>query len=191
MPRTPRTPALIAGMGGLIMPYRHASLSEVIGNQKMDHGPYLDIASYRVRHQMLLAPVTQSGSNGAVQRHLVGQDWWFEAELPWNARLVASRSKEAVGFLEELLIGHQDVGYRVSCLFTLGDALSYNESGAGGADYQAGLFAPEALLEVVDTTVRSDAGASPDAVIRTFVRGQGTSLLQGVRGNDVHFNVLQ
>ena len=186
MPRLDREIISIAGIGGHIMPYRFSAieLQQVLAGQLLFAGPFLEISTWRVRHMQRLIENTHSGSGGAIKRVLVAQDFDFAAEIPWNGRLIAIRSKESVGFMENLLVGAQASEYNVAILFSMGDALSYDTQDAGGTDFRAFLYAPQALLQFAEV-INDSTGTD---IVRVNIRGQGNSLLKGFRGSTLLFN---
>ena len=179
-------------MGGFISPLRFTSdqLQSIVNNERMYSGTYIEVGEWRGLHTHILARVPHSGSNGAIQRVPVAQDFSFDAEIPWNARLVASRSAEAVGFMEELLVGTVDAGYTVACLLAMGDSLNYNARGAGGENYRAALYCPEMLLEFAEVVVSSKGTTDSTGVVTVNIRARATALVQGLRGALVRFNNL-
>jgi hypothetical protein len=189
MPRAAREPLMIPGFGGHLQVYRYigrddtgATSEDPADVGKLYEGSFIDVHRWRIRHEYRLADVTHSGSNGAIKRVMVAQDFEFFAELPWNSReLNPSYNGEALGFIQELLVGQALSDYNVSILFALGDSLQY-----GDPNRRAALHAPQVLIEEVET-VNDSTGT---AVVSINIRGRGNSLLRGVRGLQVQFNDL-
>ncbi len=182
MPREERTIRRVAGIGGHIMPFRVDPESPETWNPYS--GDFLEISRWEVLHQYIWVEDTHSGSNGAILRSLVGQDWTCRATLPWNARFAKSRTKESIGFMEEILLGRQTNDNNVSILFAIGDSLSYNQADLGGVDERAALFAKKMALSSV-RMVNSNEGRN---VFRIEIAGLGNSLLVGYRGDTQKFN---
>lgn len=181
MPRRERQIVRIAGIGGAIRPFRFDAAS---AEQSIFAGDYLEISEWRVRHVKLLVEDTHSGSNSAVLRSVVAQDWQAAFAIPWNARLSKeAASRGSVGFLEEILIGTINSNFYVSMLFELGDALSYNQEGAGGQENRAFYWGKKMLFGEIET-INDNTGRN---IIRMNCRGQGSSLLKGYRGNVLKF----
>lgn len=195
MPRLARDIVTIPGVGGHLMIKRSLGRDDTGAliedptdlGKAYENAVYLEISRYWVRHQYIRALITHSGSNGAIKRALVAQDWEFAAELPWNAREIATRDSEAVGFIENILLGNRAADWNVSILFNLGDPLHYPDSTLGsGLDRRGGLHGSEVALELSEVVCDS-TGAD---VIQINVTGKGNSLLRGIRGTEVMFNNL-
>ena len=185
MPREDRDIVRLAGIGGHVMPFKF-NPDDTSEQANPYAGLFLEITRWEVLHENIIVEDPHSGSGGAILRALVAQDWVCQFTLPWNARLEASRDKESVGFLEEILVGRQNAAYNVSILFAIGDSLTYNTFGAGGPDERAALFAKKMLLRRV-RMINSNDGRG---IVRFEAHGEGNSLLQGFRGNTQKFNLV-
>lgn len=185
MPRTERKIVTLPGIGGYIQPYQPTA-SELntpgVRPSTFANQPKLEVFKWSVRHEFRLADITHSGSNGAIQRTLVAQDFDCTFEIPWNSSLAESKSK--IGFVQNLLVGGADAEYNVSIFFAMGDPLSYLAAGAGGTNRHAGLFADKILISEI-TTICDSTGTD---VIRIDCKAMGNSLLQGYRGEEQQFN---
>ena len=197
MPRLARNIVYIPGIGGHLLVKRSPGAFEPLSAdiaKTYEGGLYLEVGNWLVRHEYVLAKITHSGSNGAIKRVIVAQDWDFACEIPWNAREVGQRPQEAIGFVQSILIGNVTDNYNVSILFQLGDALAYPDTsavagGGLGVDRRASLHGPEVLLETAQTICSSTGEPNtPGRIIQVNVRGRGNSLLQGYRGADIQFN---
>lgn len=185
MGRVERRSRPISGMGGCLR-INHPVLDPYGEYLTVTHTGLLDVSRWTMRHKHILAEVTHSGSLGAVKRAVVAGDFQFTAACPWNARmgektaaLPGSLDGVLLGFLEEILAGHESVGYAVGMEFYLGDPLLYVDvNGVYQPEDVAFLAAEEVLVEdfnvVCDTTGRH--------VVRLDFMGWGNSLLRGLRG---------
>lgn len=193
MPREIRRGVPIAGIGGFLMPWIFNKLQldngQITPNAcySASGGVFLDVGRWVGEHTMILTRTTGSGSNGAIQRALVAQDFHARAQLSWDARRTRIEQR-AWGFLENMLIGVQDVEYNIALLLQLGAPGAYGDPGhpAGGEDERAFMFIPEILLE----RVRMINDGTGTDVVRAEVELAGNSLVQGWRGTTQMFNVI-
>ncbi len=199
MPRAARPATLIPGLGGYMMIRR--GQKEDIPGEAMRHPEdmaefyanafLLDVLRWRVRHRYIWAPATHSGSNGSLNRIIVAQDWEFDAELTWNAAEVQAYDTEALGFMEEILLGNRENDWNVSILFQIGDPLAYPDIlGKLGLDRRAGLHGPYALLEYGEMVNDGTGRGGQESVVRAIVHGVGNGLLRSVRGSEVITNKI-
>jgi len=192
--RATRNIITIPGTGGYLKVYRFLGGEDPVDLGKAYEGSLLEIGEWRIRHFYKLAKVTHSGSNGAINRVIVAQDFEFVLELPWNAREQADpgrRLNEWWGFIQQILIGSRETNYNVSVLFALGDALNYpNLIGRPGTEFRAALHAPRVLLEEAEYVNNAQGEADYNSIIRVNVKGQGNCLLRGLRGSEIQFNEI-
>ena len=172
----------MAGMGGEIEITKAAYNQDPLGSHYYT-GRKLEVGQWRVKHMPILADITHSGSNGAILRAKVAEDFKFRLEIPWHAMFVAIRSGDGgdhVGFIEQFmggLVEDAEFDHVVSIKFNLGDKTSWL------AGNRAFLYAPRAKLELVDTICDS-TGTN---IIRMEVEGSGHSLLRGYHGDKLKF----
>lgn len=183
MPRTERRIKTISGMGGRMEIY-HGRVQESAGGDDFVPiiGGILDVGRWQIRHKQITADITHSGSNGALKRAVVARDFQFACGCPWNARDGTRTPQEVLlGFLEQILVGHFTADYNVGLRFYLGDPLNYTDP-----DLAAYLRAPLAIAE--DFTTICDCTGKD--VIRVDFAGSGNSLLEGWRGAEQKFPLV-